>query len=384
MRLRRLVIALVSSAVAFLVGCQGLSKNEPASRLAAPSGEILYVLNNSGVTTYAIDPGTLEASVAGGSVGLIPTSSSLVQFVPSPDGHFLYVLWADNQQHEHLSAYTTDVSGVPQLPPIQILAVSLLYQLNIHPSGEFAYAMQVDNSTGMYISTLFLFHIEPSGILQPDSQAPGIYGPALMPTILYGINPDGAQLYLGSEDADGPLFWERAVNGQNGTLAADVLLLQPPMRDSVVFGAALIIDYQNAFNCSQPRYVNVLPNKPEPPAPLIHCADAMLSACGMATNVQLDPSGEYLFLTDSATQQVRVARINLPENVITDTGNFLPFTAQVPGFAFSPDGTLVYALLASDFSLHVYRFNKASGNLTEGGASIPMPNGAGFSPALRQ
>lgn len=77
-------------------------------------------------------------------------------------------------------------------------------------------------------------------------------------------------------------------------------------------------------------------------------------------------------------------RINLSEDVIADTGHFLPFTTQIPGFAFSPHGTLVYALLASDFSLHVYRFDQASGNLAEGGASIPMPDGAGFSPALRQ
>jgi hypothetical protein len=384
MRLRRFVIGFVAFAVAFLVGCQGLGRNEPASQLSAPRGEILYVLDNTGVTTYAIDPATLEPSLVGGSVGLMPTSSSLVQFVPSPDDHFLYVLSSDNQQHEHLLAYATDASGVPQIPPLQILDVSALYQINIHPSGEFAYAMQFDNATGMYISTLFLFHIKPSGILHPDPDIQGTYGPALMPTLLYGISPDGVQLYLESEGANGPMYWERAVDGQNGTLAAGVFLLEPPMRDSVVFGELLIIDYENALNCSQPRYVNVLPNKPEPPAPLIHCASAMLSACGRATDVQLDPSGKYLFLTDSATQQVRVARINLPQNVITDTGSFLPSTAQVPGFAFSPDGTLVYALLASDFSLHIYRFDQASGNLTEGGTSILMPDGAGFSPALRQ
>ncbi|MFY9910428.1 MAG: beta-propeller fold lactonase family protein, partial [Candidatus Sulfotelmatobacter sp.] len=114
------------------------------------------------------------------------------------------------------------------------------------------------------------------------------------------------------------------------------------------------------------------------------CTSAMLSACGTSTNVQLDPSGNYLFLTDPASQQVRVGSIDLPENAVTDTGNFLPFTSQTPGFAFSPDGALVYALLASDLNLHVYRFDPTSGNLTEGEASIPVPNSAGFAPALRQ
>jgi len=388
MWVRRLVVGFVAFAVALLVGCQGLSNHEPSSPLSAPlsapSGEILYVVDNVSVTTYAIDPGTLEPSVAGGSVGLLSTSSSLLQFVPSPDDHFLYVLWSDNQQQEHLSTYATDVSGVPQIPPLQVLNVSSLSQLNIHPSGEFGYAMQSDNSTATYISTLLLFHIKPSGIPQPVPDAQGIYGPALMPTLLYGVNPEGTQLYLESEDANGPMYWERTVNGQTGTLAVDVLLLRPPIRDSVVLGATLIIDYQNALDCSWPRYVNVFPNKPDPLQPLIQCASAMLSACGTATNVQLDPSGNYLFLTDPASRQVRVGSINLPENAVTDTGNFLPFTAQTPGFAFSPDGTLVYALLATDFSLHIFRFDQTSGNLVEGDASIPMPNSAGFSPALRR
>jgi DNA-binding beta-propeller fold protein YncE len=387
MWLRRFNIVFGAFAVALLVGCQGQGKHAPSSASSAsssPSGEILYVLDNVSVTTYAIDPSTLEPSVAGGPVGLIPTSSFLLQFVPSPDDHFLYVLWSDTQQQEHLSAFTTDLSGVPQIPPVQILDVSSLSQLNIHPSGEFAYAMELDNSTGAYISKILLFHTNAYGILQLDSGVQGIYGPALFPTLLSGVSPDGTQLYLTSEDANGPVYWERTVNEQNGTLAADVILFRPPIRDSVALGATLVIDYQNTLNYSQPGYVNILSNEPEPPQQLIHCTSAMLGACGTATNVQLDPSGKYLFLTDPASQQVRVARIDFPANAITDTGHFLSFTAQTPGFAFSPDGTLVYALLASDSSLHVYRFDQTSGNLMEGSTSIPMPNSAGFSPALRR
>ncbi|MGC1448516.1 MAG: hypothetical protein WA830_00630 [Candidatus Sulfotelmatobacter sp.] len=341
-------------------------------------------MDNVSVTTYALDAGTLEPSIVGGSVGLLPTSSFMLQLVPSPDDHFLYVLWSDTQQQEHLSAYATDRSGVPQIPPVQILDVSSLSQLNMHPSGKFAYAMELDNSTGAYISTILLFHVTASGILQLDANVQGRYGPAPFPTFLYGVSPDGTQIYLTSEDAKGPLYWESALNGQNGTLAPNDLLFRPPIRDSVVLGATLVVDYQNALNYSPPGYVNVLLNEPEPPQQLIHCASTMLGACGTATNVQLDPSGQYLFLTDPASQQVHVAGIDLSANVITDTGNFLPFTAETPGFAFSPDGILVYAWLASDSSLHIYGFDQTSGNLTEGAASIPLPNSAGFSPALRR
>lgn len=228
MGLRPFITGLIAFAVASLVGCQGLSTHESSSPLSAPSGEILYVLDNVRVTTYTIDPDTLKPSLAGSSVGLAPTSSSLLQFSPSPDDHFVYVLWSDIQQQEHLSAYATDASGVPQIPPVQTLDVSSLSQLNIHPNDKFAYALQLDNSGGTYTSTIFLFHIETSGSLQLDPNVQGIYGPALMPTLLSGLSPDGSQLYLESEDANGSEYWERAVNGQSGTLAADVLLFAPP------------------------------------------------------------------------------------------------------------------------------------------------------------
>jgi 6-phosphogluconolactonase (cycloisomerase 2 family) len=58
-------------------------------------------------------------------------------------------------------------------------------------------------------------------------------------------------------------------------------------------------------------------------------------------------------------------------------------TAEIPGFAFSPDGTLLYAVLASDSNLHVYSFNSASGRLVDGGTPLPIGSSAGFCPAVR-
>jgi hypothetical protein len=386
MWLRGLIIGIVASALAPLIACQGLSEgreSSPSAPSAVSDGQILYVVDNASVTTYAIDPGTLDPWAVSGSVGLISPSSDVQQFVPSPDGNFVYVLWSDAQMHEHLSSYATSATGVPQIPPLQVLNISSLSQLNPDPIGKFAYAMQLDDSNGAFTSTVFLFHVNASGMLQ-DPEVQGVYGPALIPTLLYGLSADGSELYLQSGDENGPTYWESAVNGQSGALATDVLLFQPPITNSVVFGASVIIDYQNALDCSQPRYVNVLSNQPEPAQVLIHCTSAMLSACGTASNVQLDPSGEYLFVTDSASQTVQVARINLSSKVVTDTGNSFPMTAQVPGFAFSPDGTIVYAWLASDSNLHVYGFDSSNGHLTEGGASIRMSNSAGFVPALRR
>lgn len=380
---RRGAIGFIALAVGILLACQA-ANNSGTSSASIPDGEVLYVVDNGNVTTYAIDPTSLAPTVTESPVELLPASSSLLQFVPSPDDHSVYALWMDQQQREHLSTYSTDAAGVPLLPALQTLDVSSLSQWNVHPSGRFAYAMQLENGNGPFTSTIFLFHIDSSGMLQDKGQVLGKYGPAILPTLLYGLNPVGSELYLGSQQQDGPVFWERSVNKKSGLLARQVLLLRPPLQDSTVFGAKVIIDYNNASNTAPPRHVTILPNTPNPREHLIQCGSAMLSACGNATNVQIDPSGEYLFLTDSLAQQVRVAGIHLDRHELLDTGSFLPSTAQTPGFVFSPDGKVVYAVLASDLSLHIYVFDRSDGTLTESSATIPISDSAGFVAALHR
>jgi len=75
--------------------------------------------------------------------------------------------------------------------------------------------------------------------------------------------------------------------------------------------------------------------------------------------------------------------MHLAAKKVEDTGNSIPMTAETPGFAFSPDGTLVYAVLASDSSLHVYSFNPASGQLIDGDTPLLIGNNYGFCPAYR-
>jgi DNA-binding beta-propeller fold protein YncE len=382
MPIRWLVIAFVALTASSLVGCQSSSVASPPPSPPL-SGEILYILNGGTVTTYVINAKTLEPSPVSGPVVLIPAPSFLLQLVPAPNGHSLYVLWVDGQQQEHLSAFATDTSGVPQTPASQMLNVSSLSQLNIHPSGKFGYAMQQDQSESGYVSRVLLFPINASGMLHPTGIVQGTYGPSIFLTSLYGISPNGTKIYFSSEDGTVAQYLERTVNKPGGRLAANTPFFSSPAGDSVVLGATLIVDYQSAFNYSEPQYVDVLSNEPGPPQLLIHCTTTMLHSCAASTNVELDPSGKFLFMTDPSLHQVRVASIDLSSNQVSDTGSFLPFTAETPGFAFSPDGILVYALLARDSSIHVYRFDSRTGNLTEGPTPIPITGSGGFTPALR-
>jgi hypothetical protein len=61
----------------------------------------------------------------------------------------------------------------------------------------------------------------------------------------------------------------------------------------------------------------------------------------------------------------------------------MPMTSQTPGFAFSPDGSIVYALLASDGSVHFYHFDRA-GSLSQAGTPLALVPGSGICPTEHQ
>jgi hypothetical protein len=370
-----------------LLSCQGMSNhsapfnNAPAAGMGA---QILYVIGNGAVSTYSVNPNALTFTSLGQPVNLIP-SGSLVQFVPAPDDNFLYVLWSDAGNQQHLSVYATDASGIPQTPAVQTLEAPSLSQFNIHRSARFAYMTQVRNLGAEYTSTLRLFHINPGdGKLLEDPKLQGSYGPYyILPASLYGFSTDGTEIYLSRENSQGPFYEQRSLNTNNGTVGPDVLLYQPANgsinSDMLVIGTEVMVDEHRAPGAT--GYIDILPLIPKPRHHLFRCTASMLTACESATNVQIDPTGKYLFLTDPPTQQVHVARIDAKN--IEDTGNSIPMTAQTPGFAFSPDGTLIYAELDGDANMHVYSFNPASGQLIGGGTPLTIGNSYGFCPAFR-
>jgi hypothetical protein len=348
---------------------------------ATPRNQILYVISNGMVTTYAIDADSLAATAVEQPVTLIPAPASLLQFDPSPSDHFVYAVWSDGQNLQHLSVFQTDSSGVPQLPAIQVLNADSLSQFNMHPNGRFAYMLQVTSSNGGYLAAIRLFQAQPGeGTLKEDPQVQGSYGPAYYwPAFLYGFSMDGKKLYDTSLIATGSVYRERPINLRTGTLGNDTEILSVDGEENVVLGKLIVAQYQSDSSVNL-SYTDILPNSPNPQA-VIHCTVTMLRFCATATNVQLDRSGRYLFFTDPATQAVHVAAINLAGRKITDTHGKMPMTSQTPGFVFSPDETIVYALVGADSSVHFYHFNANSGSLSESGAPLAIAPGSGICPA---
>jgi hypothetical protein len=382
LRLAFAIALLVSSYM--LLSCQGTQSNSVGAT-DKPSSEVLYVIGNGVVSTYAVDTNLAFTSV-GQPVTLIATGS-LIQFVPAPNGDFLYVLWSDAGNQQHLSVYATDASGIPQTPAVQTLDAPSLYQINIHRSARFVYMMQVSASGSGYTSTVRLFYVNPAdGKLSEDPKIQGRYGPFdAWPASLYGFSADGTKIYLSRQNSQELFYEQRTLNTRTGTVGPDVVLYQPAgglSSDMLAIGPKVMVDEHR--NPEAPGYIDVLPLVPRPRRHLFRCTASMLAICETSTNVQIDPSGKYLFLTDPPTQQVHVAWIDLTAKKLEDRGSSIPMTAAIPGFAFSPDGTLVYAELASDSSIHVYSFNRTSGQLTDGGSPLPIASTYGFCPAVRR
>jgi hypothetical protein len=391
MRLLRFSSAILPVvAGCILLSCQGTQSNRVPSNSTPSSGaspQVLYVIDKAAVSTYAVDKNALAFVLLGQPVNLIPTGSVL-QFVPAPNDDFLYVLWSDTGNQQHISVYATDTSGIPQTPPVQTLDAPSLYQFNIHRSARFVYMMQVRNLGAEYISTVRLFYVNSAnGKLHEDPTLQGSYGPYyVLPAWLYGFSADGSKIYLSRQDSQGRFFEQRSLNVENGTVGPDVVLYEPASgwmnSDMLVIGTQVMVDEHRASGAT--GYIDVLPLAPRPRRHLFRCTAAMLPACETATDVQIDPTGQYLFLTDPPTREVHVTRILLKARKVQDTGNDIPMTTETPGFAFSSDGTLVYAVLASDSSVHVYSFNAVSGQLVGGGTPLPIGSNSGFCPAFRQ
>lgn len=378
MRLTRLVVwFLMALGIGTLLSC-GTTNSSPAA--TAPVNEILYTINGGTVSVYSIDFSSLAATLLEQPVSLLPPSSFLIQFDPSPDDHFVYVVWSDTQNRQHLSVFQTDSSGVPQLPAIQTLNANSLSQFNMHPDGRFAYMLEVTASNNSYQGDIRLFKVQQGqGTLKESAQIQGSYGPSpYWPAFLYGFSSDGTKLYDTSTVDTSSIYRQRAINLTTGVLGADKQIFQATGKSQVVIRNVIVDQYRTSITAD--NFLAIYPNTPNPAKATIRCTMAMVSACATATNVQLAPPGRYLFLTDPVTRTVQIAAFNLSTRRIRKTNYSMPMPSQTPGFAFSPDGGIVYAL-ADDQSVHFYHFDAQSGALTEGGTPLPLASGNGICPA---
>lgn len=351
---------------------------------ASTPRHVFYLASGSSITTYNVDPTTGVPT----QVGTILTISGaqFTEIFPSPNDHFIYVLWPDAKSNFWLSVYHTDTFGVPRNTPVQKLAAQG-WQFMIHPDGKYAYILQTVSGQQGYSSTLYLYHVDPTtAALTQDPTIQATYGPDYYyMESLVSFNKPGTRLYdLWSVSFDGEnnyYYSYHPVDTTTGQLSPDVGTIFTASNytglDEQYFTSNLILNLDNQN--SGGSVLNVFRNVKNPPHPYFVCDQAMLNACSTAYNFWVSIDGQYVFLPDSS--DIVIGHIDITNKKITETDTI----PRNPFLYLSQDNQLIYAVNGSANVMQVYLFDAANGTVTAGGSTtFGSTNGYDLFTAVRR
>ena len=355
--------------LSFAVTQLAVSSSQPSTPI-----QIIYTLDGTTLSTYNIDPLTLQPTLA----GTLTVEQSLYAWIyPSPHGHFLYFATSNgNQSSPQLFVYATDPSGAPQSPAVQKLNVNGFGGLQIDPSGHFLYMANYAPGSYqiLYILRRYVVDLNTGKISQPLVEAKYVlpsFDADSCGLFLSGFNSAGTTMYDGVDCTthEGPqsTYYERTLNPQTGALGPDTQVFAWALSngyESVSFVKNLVFNFVVPDDWQQGvSSVNVYPLVPNTNTPLLQCTASMLEACGYGGLAGVHPSGEYVFM-DIGSGVDQVEKVDLNSKTITDTSYYIPYAFG----AFSPDGSLVYAVnnSGSGFDIEIYGFNVSTGAVTPG------------------
>jgi hypothetical protein len=286
-----------------------LSSSFPASA-QANRVDVAYVLANSQLWTYDVDPHTGISRQEGQPVTI---AANGFRITPSPDGHHLYALGNDAQNNEHLWVYATDSAGAPQGRPIQGLIVKNIGSFEIAPNGKLAYAAENNSSRSQMVATAIqLFHVDAqSGRLNPSSKVVASFpqngpcgdgwseGGVLW---LNGFNGNGSKLldewYCTGYDWIEGIYSAYDVNLNTGALGSAQQVFswfEDSSADGVWFTPRAVLDYSDPAGVEGEAALAIYPPSGGT-EPLFSCNAQMLELCASGFGGMPDPAGEYMFL----------------------------------------------------------------------------------------
>jgi 6-phosphogluconolactonase (cycloisomerase 2 family) len=296
----------------------------PYSLVLDPGGQYLYVANSASasVSTYGVAASgalTLDVSVASTGNG----TNRPFGLAIDPAGPYLYV-GSDQNPNGTLEAYTIN-AGV--LTPVTGLLAGSTY-----PSGNIPYTVAVDPVNSLlyaanyYDGSMVGYSIGGGGLLTGAPGSPfaptqfaasiGIGGP-------YGIAiyPTGGIMYV--------------TDSQAGTVT------------EFTYGA-------NGMITAGPSY-----------------------AVGAAPDgVAIDPTGSFLYVSNSGDGTVSAFTVNADGTLTEVTGAFVSTTTGIPSYTptqvqVDPSGQYAYVTNGDDGTVTVFRINLVTGALTQVGAKVP-------------
>jgi hypothetical protein len=354
--------------------------------------DVLYLVTNSTIQTYNVDPSYGDATLYG-TLTVPGPSNSYPVFVPGANDHFIYVWCTCGTEGADLQVYATDSNGAPQAPPVQTVKFKAAFRnFVIDRNGTLAYATEpLQNSSQQPEFGIRAFVINPAtGILTPSptlsaSEYPpsdGICGPnnPFGPPYfsLAGFNFSGTGLIdnwnCSGEDNWVDYYYTRTVNQQTGALGPDVPTVGTSGSEdeysTVTFTPKSILSFGGEeFNGGTSGLSVYWPN-----AMLdFSCDGTTFDACNYSGGITADRTGNFVFFyTDTGATEV--ARLNMAKKTLEAVGIPLADTINT----FSLDDKLIYGWRTSpgngEYVIPVYVFDPSTGLVTDNGTAITMPN----------
>ena len=343
--------------------------------------QVVYTIDGSTLTTYNVDPQTLQAA----EVGTIALSESTYPYlITSPSGHFLYYEAVKDYSDagRNLYVYDTNASGLPGTTPVQKINAQWWFGMAAHPNGQFMYVVAVGSSpTGItpYAINRYLINQNNGKLSQSVTEATYHLesGTSFCSPAILGFNTAGTTMYDAvfcsyPHGTGAATYYARSVDLQTGALGPDRQLYTwnyyaGAGYENVQFRNNLMFDFgQTLFNGN---WVNIYRVQQSVGTPLVNCTSSMWTVCGDSVYSLAHPSGEYVFLFDFTTNITDIGQVNLTTQQITQTSS-IPYEVQ----QFSPDGTIVYGVndVNGALDIEIYGFSVASGQVTQGGIiSVP-------------
>jgi hypothetical protein len=388
----RIFSFIVSLALAFPLSLSTARASAPSTG----SVQVVYLQDGTTLTTYNVDPQSLNATPVGQTLNLPLTTFG--GLTASLSGAFLYIQGTDSSQKEHLWVFSTDASGVPQSPPVQELKASGLYNFELAPGGNFAYALVgTANSQNQTIYSILRYTVDPgTGLLSAPTfvaryppQGPCASGVLGSSPGLGGFSPNGQKfyddwfcVYPGSTNAT---YYERSIYPQTGSLSPEVRVYNwnngSAGYDNVTFLNNEIFDFSIPNpNTQGTNSLSIYPAVPYSTTPLVKCTASMLQACGNSIGASVHPSGRYVFFVINYYTD-EIAKLDIPSGRLLDTSHYIP--DQVA--KFSPDGSIVYALSVGSitYDVEIFGFDPATADVTTGGSIHAPAISDTFWPVLR-
>jgi hypothetical protein len=361
------------------------NQSRPAGSPPSSAVEVLYVVDNSTLTTYNIDPQTFDATVVG-TTAMPQAKNAYLQ--TSPDGQFLYYFTnpSYNSGHQKLYVFDTDTTGVPGSTPVQATNATQLASVVINPAGTFFYSVAVGHIGPLLTTNYSIVRnlIDPTNgsLSQPATEATytldsDASGEDCNLNIL-GFNPAGTTLYdeifCSSPHASGSeTFNQRTVDLQTGALGPDeevygFAFYAASGFAGVQFENNLLFAFDSFFNQGpNTNTVQIYQTQPLSTTPLINCTASTLPVCGDFISARAHPSGNYVFLEDT-DYQTDILQVDLTTQQLTQV-NTVPGNVEL----FSPDGSVIYGDNPDNAEIRIAGFNAPNGEVKLGG-SVLLPH----------